>query len=233
MGGFPFVSHSFLSQPPEESAPMLKNRFVLALALCAVGALALTSAARAGEEAPAAKPATSTEAPATTEAATKTPSPMHSLMGWVAKQVAPNLECPCPAKAEGEVAWRAWFAGGADVPLASLRDRFVADGWTADGFVAFFQKMAKSGGCDKGDCAKGDCAKGDCAKGDCAKGDCAKGDCAKGDCAKGDCAKGEGCCKGSGERADGKPCCGGCKGEKKAEGSSAPAAPAAEPVGKP
>jgi hypothetical protein len=196
---------------------MLKNRFVLALSLFAVGALALTSAARAGEEAPqapASKPAASAEAPATTEAATKTPSPMHSLMGWVAKQVAPSLECPCPAKPEGEKAWRSWFAGGADVPLATLRDRFVADGWTADSFVTFFQKMAQ-GGCDKGACAKGDCANGDCAKGDCAKSD--------------------GCCKGSGERADGKGCCGGCKkdGQQKAEGSSAPAAPAAEPAGKP
>lgn len=190
---------------------LFSKRLVAALALVVAGTFA-TRLALAGEEvakpapvadAPEAKAAPA-EAPKTVETpATKTPSPMHTVLGFIAKQVAPNLECPCPAKAEGEAAWRGWFAGGADVPMAALRDRLVADGWTADRFVTFFKDMsAKS--C--GDCSKGDCAKGDCAKGDCAKGDGAKGE----------------CCKGKGENADGKPCCGKCK---KGDAEAKPAAP--------
>lgn len=200
---------------------MIRTRFFAALALVAAGVFtlsALTSTARAGGESPMApaeakpapeapkadapKPETKTEAPAT-----KTPSPMHTLLGFVAKQVAPSLECGCPSKPEGEKAWRGWFAGGKDVPMAALRDQLVADGWTADRFVGFFKEMASKQGCDKGSCEKGDCAKGDCAKGECEKGD--------------------GCCKGSGERADGKPCCGKCK---DGAAKTAPAAPATNPA---
>jgi hypothetical protein len=210
---------------------MIRTRYFAVLAILAAGVFSLSRIARAGEEAPTA-PATETAKPAaeapkasepaktdatkTVEApATKTPTPMHSLMGWIGKQVAPNLDCPCPGTADGEKAWRTWFAGGKDVPLASLRDRMVADGWTADSFVTFFK-------------AKADC------KGDCAKGDCAKGDCAKGDC-KGDCAKKDGCCQGKGERADGKGCCGKCKDKAKTDSPEAkPApAPAEAPVAKP
>ena len=202
---------------------MINTRYVAVLAILAAGVFSLNRIARAGEEAPKA-PATDTakpaaEAPKATEPtdaaktaeapATKTPSPMHSLMGWIGKQVAPNLDCPCPGTAEGEKAWRTWFAGGKDVPLASLRDRMVADGWTADKFVTFFKA------------AKGDCK--DC------KGDCAKGDCAKGDC-KGDCAKKDGCCEGKGERADGKGCCGKCKEKAKADAPEAKPAPAPAPT---
>jgi hypothetical protein len=203
---------------------MFSKRLVAALALVAAGTFATNLAFAGDDAAKPAAPAAKADAPKTAETpATKTPTPFHSVLGFLAKQVAPDLECACPAKAEGEKAWRSWFDGGANVPMAALRDRLVADGWTADRFVTFFKDMS-SKSC--GDCSKGDCAKGDCAKGDCAKGDCAKGDCAKGDCAKG-------CCEGKGERADGKGCCGKCKkdGEaaKPAEGT-APAAPAATPA---
>ena len=200
---------------------MTRTRYFAVLAILAAGVFSLSRIARAGEEAPkapaseTAKPAAEapkatepakTDAAKTVEApATKTPTPMHSLMGWIGKQVAPNLDCPCPGTAEGEKAWRTWFAGGKDVPLASLRDRMVADGWTADSFVTFFK-------------AKGDCSKGDCAKGDCK-----------------DCAKKDGCCEGKGERADGKGCCGKCKDKAKTDAPEAkPApAPAEAPVAKP
>jgi hypothetical protein len=201
---------------------MFSKRLFAALALVAAGAFA-TNLAFAGDDAakPAASPASTAEAPKTAETpATKTPTPFHSVMGFLAKQVAPSLECPCPSKAEGEKAWRDWFSGGADVPMAGLRDRLVADGWTADRFVTFFKDMSSKQGC--GDCSKGDCAKGDCAKGDCAKGDCCKGE------------KKDGCCEGKGERADGKPCCGNCKKDGSAPAKTAePAAPAAPAATKP
>ena len=200
---------------------LFSKRLVAALALVAAGTFA-TRLALAGEEVskpaapvagtPEAKAAPA-EAPKTVEApATKTPSPMHTLLGYVAKQVAPNLECPCPAKAEGEQAWRGWFAGGADVPMAGLRDSLVADGWTADRFVGFFQKMAK--GCSDCPGESKDAASADGAKGDCAKADCAK-------------AGKAGCCEGKGENADGKPCCGKCK---KDESEAKPAAGTTAPV---
>jgi|GEM_PF-2706361 len=191
---------------------LFSKRFVAALALVAAGTFA-TRLAFAGEEvskpatpvagAPEAKAAPA-EAPKTVETPeTKTPSPMHTVLGYIGKQVAPDLDCPCPAKPEGEQAWRGWFAGGADVPMAGLRDRLVADGWTADRFVGFFQKMAKNcsdcKGCDKGDCAKGDCAK----------------------------AAKSGCCEGKGENADGKPSCGKCK---KGDSEAKPAAGTTAPV---
>lgn len=118
--------------------------------------------------------------------ATKTQSPIHSMMGWLAKQVAPSLECPCPTKADAEAAWRGWFAGGKDVPAAALRDALVADGWTADRFVGFFQAQAKAKAAEAASCDGGKC------------------------CDEGKCADGK-CCEGKGERADGKPCCGKCK----------------------
>jgi hypothetical protein len=208
-----------------------RNRFLLTLGLLAVAAFCVQSLAVAGEDATPAAPAAPTvaapaeaakpaETPKAPEApATATPTPMHTLLYWVSKQVAPSLDCPCPAKAAGEEAWRAWFSGGADVPLATLRDRFVADGWTADRFVTFFKEKASKSSCD---CAKGDCAKGDCAKGDCAK--------ASGSASDG------GCCKGTGERADGKPCCCKCKKKDSTETKAEPAAteiPAEKPAEKP
>lgn len=201
----------------------MSNRSLFALAVAAVGAFTFSQVAFAGEDAAPAKPvpaeapkaeapkaeAPKTDAPKTetkVEApATKTPAPMWSVMMWIGKQVAPNLECACPATAEGEKAWRTWFSGGKDVALAPLRDQLVADGWTADRFVTFFQDMVKKQGAGKCDCAKGECAKGDCAKG-------------------------EGCCEGKGERADGKPCCGKCGNKDKEPAKTEPApAPAAKP----
>jgi hypothetical protein len=191
----------------------------LGVALAAAAAFAFSSTLSADDAAPKAPvaspasdaapaaPAASTEAPKTSEVAkpdTKTPTPIHSMMGWVAKQVAPHLECGCPATAEGEKAWRAWFDGGKDVPLAGLRDAMVADGWTADKTVAHFKAMVAKMK------ASGDCA---------------------GKCDGAAKADGSGCCEGKGERADGKPCCGGCKkkdapaevpADKPAEGAKVP-----------
>jgi hypothetical protein len=204
---------------------MTKNRWIAAVALAA--GLAWTGVARAGEEAPAA-PAAPTAASApkvdtTPVVDTKTPSPMCSVMKWVGMQVAPNVQC---GSAEAETAWRAWFSGGAEVPLASLRDSMVADGWTADRTFAFFKK-ASSGACSKGDCAKGDCSKGDCAKGECCKGKATAGTDAPATAEKASgSASDGGCCKGeTAGRADGKPCCGGCKKGEKKEPVEVPAKP--------
>ncbi len=209
------------------------KRLSYLLAVAAVAALASFSrpvlAGDPAPSAPAAEPAKAApvEAPKTeapkTEAAkpeTKTPSPIHSMMGWLGKQVAPNLECGCPSTAEGEKAWRAWFAGGKDVPAAAVRDALIADGWTADRFVSFFQAMAKAnaGSCEGGKCADGKCADGKCADGKCS-GDCA-GKCEGGKCADGKC-NGGAC----GEKKDG--CCGGCKDKAKSE------TPAEKPADKP
>lgn len=199
----------------------MKRSLLSIAAVVTAGVLALASTARAGDPAPAggaAKPAAEagkadapkTDAPKADAAqpATKTPSPVHSMIAWLGKQVAPGLEHPCPSKPEGEKAWRAWFAGGKDVPAAALRDAIVADGWTADRFVAFFQEMAKAschGGCEDGDCDDGEChGKGEGCK------ECPSKSGATAD-AKGAADKKDGCCEGSGERADGKPCCGACK----------------------
>jgi hypothetical protein len=208
---------------------MTRNRF-LAAALLAVGTLSWSSASRADDAAaPAAEPAKAapaagvpaaeapkTAAPTTTDAAaTKTPTPVHAMMAWVAKQVAPNLECGCPATVEGEKAWRSWFAGDANVPLASLRDSMVAQGWTADRTITFFKEMAAKQG--KGDCSKGDCAK-------------ATGTAAAADAKS---AAKDGCCQDKpAGRTDGKPCCGGCKGKKEEAKTDAPKTdvPADKPV---
>ncbi len=138
------------------------------LALVAASTLALTGAF--------AGPTATPEAPLT-----KTTSPIHSMMGWMATNVVGDLESPCPSCPKAEKAWRTWFAGGKDVKLAGLRDQLVADGWTADRYIGFFQEMAKgksecgsdcgeNGGKDCGDCddcpSKGDCD--DCpSKGSC------------------------------------------------------------------
>ena len=162
----------------------IKNRsytLLAVLALVAASTLALTGAFAGDEvtpktDAPAA--ATGARAEKTEAVATKTPSPMHTLMGWMSKQAVGDLDSPCPSCPKAEAAWRAWFAGGADVPLAGLRDRLVADGWTADRYVGYFQEMAKAHPKAGGDCAgkaSGDCDKGcdDCpgkASGECDKG---------------------------------------------------------------
>lgn len=196
----------------------------LAAALVAAGALCLP--VLHAEEAPQAAPQPTAEAapscggcPSVAKAsATKTPTPMHSLMAFVAQQVGPEVGCPCPSKPEGARMWRAWFAGGADVPMAALRDRLVADGWTAERFVGFFQELAGTasaeGGCDKAACDKGACDKGACEKGACGQGGCDKGACGKADkgVSGGVGAAGDAPAKPSSDKpsAD-KPCCGGAE----------------------
>lgn len=204
----------------------MKRSLLSIAAVVTAGVLAFASIARAGDPAPAgdaAKPAAEAgkaDAPkAETPKAeapkpeTKTPSPIHTMMGWLSKQVAPGLENPCPSKAEGEKAWRAWFAGGKDVPAAALRDAMVADGWTADRFVSYFQAMAKAA-CH-GECEDGDCDKGEC-HGKCEG--CKECPSKSGAAADGAAGKKDGCCEGSGQRADGKPCCGKCKEGAKKDG---------------
>lgn len=171
-----------------------------ALAVVAAFGLCLNNTF-AGEEAPA-KPAPTAkvkEAPATPAATvkTKTETPMCSMMGWVSEQIK-TVE----GAKEGccSSAMKAWFAGDKNVPLAGMRDRLVADGWTADSTIAFFKKMsaeraAKSGdcsGCDKaGDKTAGDCS--GCDKEECDKGECpcdsAKSECGGCDKEKKDAAK--------------------------------------------
>ena len=170
------------------------------LAVVAASTLALTGAF-AGDEVSSKADATAEKAEAP---ATKTPSPIHSMMGWMATSVVGDMDSPCPSCPKAETAWRSWFDGGKDVPLAGLRDRLVADGWNADRYIGYFQQMAKSHAKEGGDC--GSCDK-DC--GDCpSKGDCC-GSCDK-DC--GDCPSKSGCDKaGKG--------CGGC-GEKTAKPES-------------
>jgi hypothetical protein len=94
-----------------------------------------------------------------------TPTPLHTMLMWVGKQVSPD-SCACPTDAKNDAAWRAWFAGGNDVALVGLRDALVQGGWDADRTVAFFQSLrpTKCGGdragCDGTDCANcpGNCA---------------------------------------------------------------------------
>lgn len=172
----------------------IKNRpflFFTALALVAASTLVLSGAFAGDEVTPSADvsaAATDTSAEKAEAPATRTTSPVHTLMGWMATRVVGDLESPCPSCPKSEAAWRSWFSGGADVPLAALRDQLVADGWTADRYIGYFQAMAKSQPKSCGDCDKecGDCDKSstDCDK-DCS--DCpskASGNCDK-DC--GDC----------------------------------------------
>ncbi len=182
----------------------LSKRFLSLAAIVAVGACSFAGLARAGDDAPKAPAAEATkpaaEAPKTDADAPKTPTPMHAIMGWIASQVAPGLENPCPSTAEGEKAWRSWFGGGQDVKLAGLRDALVAQGWTADRTVTFFQEMAKASapackdckeckgekGCDGGMCGEGKCPcdgeKGECPEGKCPKAGAEKGECPGGKC---------------------------------------------------
>jgi hypothetical protein len=201
---------------------MLKSKLMTGLAVLAIATFCFGSAF-AEETAPTAKPVEkkvedrSAPKVETTEAATKTTTPMESMMKWVGSQVKASAGDDC--KCCGE-AWKKWFSGGADVPMSGMRDQLVADGWTAESTIAFFKQMrkAKSGessGC--GDCAKSkdcsdckDCA--DCKDcGDCDGGcpcDKAKGDCG-GDCpcdkAKGDCGGGCPCDKQKAPKKDAAP----------------------------
>lgn len=169
-----------------------------ALAVVAVAAVCFNGAF-AGEEVPAKaapKTAPQADAPATpaVEVMTKTASPIDSMMGWVSEQIKTTKG------AEGSCcgAMKAWFAGGKDVPLAGMRDRLVADGWTADSTIAFMKKMkaAKSGDCGGCDKAK-DCS--GCPE----SGSCCDGE-------KSDCSDCTGC-----DKAKDKECCGGCDKAKK------------------
>jgi len=204
---------------------MRTSKIFLVLGIVALGAVALTgSLALAGEETPAAKAPEAKSPESKTEAAapaTKTPSPIHSLLKWVSGSVMPGVECGCPSTEEGAAGWRAWFAGGKDIPLAGLRDALVADGWTADKFVGFFQEMSKKGCCGEscGDCAdKCDKAKGADASG---AADAAP---SEGSCCKKKCG---GCDKSKAEKVDGSgaadaapsegSCCGKCKDASKGE----------------
>ena len=196
------------------------NSKKLVFGLVAVFALAIgLNAAIAGEEAPAkVKPAETKEAPAK---ATKSESPIHTMMKWVAKQVTNGGECAdcCPSTEKGEAAWRAWFAKK-DAPLASLRDAMVADGWNADRTVGFFKKMAAAKKCGEG-CECEGCEKG--AAGPAA--DKAKSGGEKGCC--GGCDKAKAKDGAAGPAADKaksgceKGCCGGCDKEKGAAGPAA------------
>ncbi|MFM8979608.1 MAG: hypothetical protein ACKOSS_04000 [Planctomycetia bacterium] len=186
----------------------------LAAALVAAGALCLP-ALHAEEAPPTAPKAPSESAPpcggchgSAQASSTKTPTPMHSLMAFVAQQVGPEVGCPCPSTPEGERMWRGWFGGGADVPMAALRDRLVADGWTADRFVGFFRELSgKASACEQGACEKGACEKGACGQGGCEKGACDKAGKGVGGAAG---ATGAPAAKPSADAASpSKPCCGG------------------------
>ena len=120
------------------------------------------------------------EAPEVTEAPkadTKTPTPIHSMMKWVASKVCSGDGCGCPSKAENEKAWRAWFTDK-DVALAGLRDAMVADGWNADTTIGFFKKMAASKAASSDCGSSGDCC-GKCDGGDCSDCPCDKAKAAK------------------------------------------------------
>lgn len=178
--------------------------FFSVLALVAASTLALSGAFAGDEVTPtSAAPTAAADAPAEKAEApsTKTPSPVHTLMGWMATAVVGDMESPCPSCPKAESAWRSWFDGGKDVPLAGLRDRLVSDGWTADRYIGYFQAMSKDHAKASGEC--GDCC-GDCdSKSDCS--DCpSKGDC--GDC--------DGC---PSKGASSDKSCGGCPDSKDAE----------------
>ncbi len=127
----------------------------LTFALLLGAALAIGGVAWAGDEAPTSKPSveskTKTEAKAE-KPATKTPSPIHSMLKWVAGHM--DGGC-CPTTEAGEKAWRGWFSAGKDAPLASLRDAMVKDGWNADKTIGFFKKMAAKQKSCCGDCGSG------------------------------------------------------------------------------
>ena len=105
---------------------------------------------------------------------TATPSPVHTMMMWVAGEVMDGKPA-CASTEAGAKKWAAWFDGGADVKHAALRDMFVKHGWTKDKFLGFFAKMAPKNGdcssCDK--TADGDCQ--GCDKAECKEGKCCGG----------------------------------------------------------
>ena len=184
----------------------------LVFGLVAVFALAIGLGSAIAEEVakPEAKPAKTETKAADAAPATKTPSPMQTVMKWVAQQVTGATECSdcCPSTEKGEAAWRAWFAK-TDGPLAGLRTALMADGWNADTTVAFAKKMVAAKGC----CGSKD---GTCDKG-CECKSCKDG--AAGPAA--DNAEGGSCC---GKCKEGGECDAGCKCKK--EGAAGPAADA-------
>jgi hypothetical protein len=201
---------------------LTKRATAFALAALAASALAFHTFNSAGAEegVPAAAPAAASTGESTDTAApaTKTKSPVMTMMYWVAGQVVPGESCKCPSTEEGATAWRAWFSGGSDVPLAGLRDAMVADGWNADRTIAWFEAQSKKG-CSKGDCSKGDCTKKEPATTSAASGETVKTDAKAGDATEqdGGCCKDKPCCKpGSSE---GKPCCEGKGGEECTKGA--------------
>jgi hypothetical protein len=215
----------------------MRNTLLASLAFIAVVGLALGGVAFAGDDVAPAKTATKTETPvAKAKSETSTPSPIHTMMKWVAKQVVAgqDCDCGCPSTPAGEKAWRVWF-DAKDGPLADLRASFVSDGWNADRTVGFFKAMAakKAAGCS--DCEGCDKAKGAAAP----AGDAGKtGDATKSKCCGGcDKSKAKGAAAPTGDAgktgdATKSKCCGGCDKSKnsdcsgcdkaKAKGAAAP-----------
>jgi len=218
------------------------RKFALAAVLAAAGLFSISSFARAGDDAPApaAPAAPAAEAPKAEpskaeqpKSETKTPSPIMSVMFWLGHQVAPNMECACPAKsAEGEKAWRDWFAGGKDVPAAAIRDALVADGWNADRFVQFFKDMVAKQAAHAAANADKSGTNADAVKG--GAGADGKGkDCGGGAC-HGEGGKSSGKAKGEGCGSDCHGKCPGCPGDcpdkAKKEKPETPAAPTETPA---
>ncbi len=181
---------------------------VLAAGALALGARQLT----AGEQAPAAAAAPTVEA---AKSVAKTETPFHSIVKYVANQVSAS-DCGCPTTPEGRAKWAAWF-DSKDAVMPGLKAALIADGWTKESFLGFFDAMAKQ---SCGDCAKG-CTKADGAVSGSASD--AKAGCSgcQDGCAKG-CTKAEGAVSGS--ASDAKAGCSGCqdgcaKGCTKAEGA--------------
>lgn len=133
------------------------------------------------------------------ERAPRTLSPVQTIAGWMARSLGTDGVAGYPNGSADEQVWRAWFAAGADTPLAPLRDALVADGWTADRFLAYFAGLRRKS--DAIQAARAKAASG---------------------------CGGAGCCKGTGVRADGKPCCGGC-GSKPPPAQLPPPPPASPP----
>ena len=188
---------------------------VVAIATFTFGTAFAEDVAPTATAKPVEKKVEDTTEPTTVEAAvvkTKTETPVLSMLKWIGSQVhaAAGEDCKCCNQAMTK-----WFDGGADVPLAGMRDQLVADGWTAETTIAFFKQMGAKRA------AKGDCS--DCAGCDKAK-DCAGCDKAKdGAGCDGDaCVDCEGCegCPKSDAKAKGE--CGGCCG-KGAKKDAAPA----------
>lgn len=170
---------------------------LLAAAGLAFGAYGLgADRAFAGDEAPAAAPAAkapASEAPATTTEApaTKTETPFHSIIMYVGQQVCGG-ECVCASTPEGSAKWSAWF-DSKDAVMPGLKAALIADGWTKERFVGFFQAMAKA---KSGDCC-GKCESGEACDEGCNCPNKAKAEGVSGSASDAaGCGKcGEGCCK--------------------------------------